>query len=195
MTRRILILDGHPDPSSERFLHALASAYKQGAEEAKHEVLLIRLADLDFPLLRAQEDYERGEPVEAVKRCQATMEWATQVVIPYPLWLGGMPALLKGLLEQIFRPGFAFSRRSPASWPVKLLGGKRARIIVAMGMPALIYRWYYGAHSLRSLRRNILRFVGFRNIRVTMIGTVATMSDAKRSAWLAKMRALGRKAR
>lgn len=156
---------------------------------------MMRLADLDFPLLRTQEDYERGEPIEAVERCQGMVVWATQVVILYPLWLGGMPALLKGLLEQVFRPGFAFSRRESGEWPAKRLSGKRARIIVTMGMPAFIYRWYYRAHSLRSLERNILGFVGFRNTRATVIGGVATIDDRKRGAWLARIRALGRQGR
>jgi putative NADPH-quinone reductase len=40
---------------------------------------------------------------------------------------------------------------------VKFLSYKSARIIVTLGMPTLRYRWYFRAHSLRSLKRNILR--------------------------------------
>lgn len=120
MAQRILILDGHPDPSAERFVHALADAYRQGAESNRHEVMLLRVADLDFPLLRTQADYEKGDPSEAIRRCQGLMDWATYVVILYPLWLGSMPAMLKALLEQILRPGFAFSARKLGRWPVKL---------------------------------------------------------------------------
>jgi len=195
MTQRILILDGHPDPAAERFVHALAAAYQQGAEEGRHEVVAIRVADLEFPLLRTQADYERGDPVGAVRRCQHAMDWATHVVILYPLWLGTMPALLKGLLEQSLRPGFAFSGRKLGRWPVKFFSGKSARIVITMGMPALVYRWYFRAHSLRSLRRNILRFVGFRRVRATLIGSVAALSEPRRQAWLENMRALGRAGR
>ena len=46
------------------------------------------------------------------------------------------------------------------------MSGKSARIVVTMGMPGFWYRWYFRAHSLRSLQRNILKFVGFRqNLR------------------------------
>lgn len=190
-SRNILILDGHPDPANERFVHSLASAYREGAEQSGHQVQTIRIADLDFPLLRSQVDYEKGHPVEAVLRCQSAMDWATHVVILYPLWLGSMPALLKALLEQMLRPGFAFSAAKLGRWPVKFLSYKSARIIVTMGMPELIYRWYFRAHSLRSLQRNILGFVGFRGIRSTLIGGVAGLDTAKRSAWLDKVRALG----
>jgi putative NADPH-quinone reductase len=195
MTERILILDGHPDPATERFVHALAGAYREGAEAGKHEVCALRLADLQFPLLRTQSDYERGDPIEVVRRCQSAMDWATHVVILYPLWLGSMPALLKGLLEQMLRPAFAFSTRKLGRWPVKLQGGKSARVVVTMGMPGWLYRWYYRAHSVRSLQRNILRFIGFRRVRATIIGSVALMNDEERGRHLQKIRAMGRAAR
>ncbi|MET0660443.1 MAG: NAD(P)H-dependent oxidoreductase, partial [Steroidobacteraceae bacterium] len=165
--------------------------YRQGAEE-RNQVQVIRLADLQFPVLRSQTDYERDEPVEAVRRCQDAIEWAMHVVILYPLWLGAMPALLKALLEQMLRPGFAFSNEHPGRWPVKFLSGKTARIVVTMGMPAIVYRWYFGAHSVRSLQRNILNFVGFRRVRTTFIGGIAELSKSERTAWLEKLRVLGR---
>ena len=191
MARNILILDGHPDPADGRLVHALADAYKQGAEQSKHAVQVVRLADLTFPLLRSQADYEQGEPVEAVRQVQHLMEWATHVVIFYPLWLGSMPAMLKALLEQMLRPGFAFSTLKLGRWPVKYMSGKSARIVVTMGMPGFWYRWYFRAHSLRSLQRNILKFVGFRRVRATIIGSAGSMTRAQREAWLQNLRHLG----
>jgi putative NADPH-quinone reductase len=190
----VLIIDGHPDPSAERLVHALAEAYRQGAEQAGHEVRIVRVADLDFPLLRSQSDYERGEPVADVLQCQHLMEWATHVVIFYPLWLGSMPAMLKALLEQTMRPGFAFSTKQLGRWRVKFMSGKSARIVVTMGMPALLYRWYFRAHSLRSLQRNILKFVGFRRVRSTIIGSAGSMSRTQREDWLKSVRSLGQAA-
>ena len=61
--------------------------------------------------------------------------------------------------------------------PKKLLGGKSARIVVTMGMPSLFYRLYYRSHSVRSLARNILGFVGVKPVRVSLIGNVE--GDAK----------------
>lgn len=189
--KNIFILDGHPDPSDARLVHALADAYRQGAEQAGHQVQLVRLADLAFPLLRSQADYEKGEPGDAVRTCQNLMEWATHTVIVYPLWLGSMPALLKGLLEQVMRPGFAFSTLKLGRWRVKYMSGKSARIVVTMGMPGLLYRWYFRAHSLRSLQRNILKFVGFRRVRSTIIGSAGSMTREQRETWLQNLRDLG----
>ena len=63
-----------------------------------------------------------------------------------------------------------------------------------MGMPAFVYRWYFRAHSLKSLERNILKFCGIKPIRESLIGMVEG-KPAHREKWLGKMRALGRSGR
>lgn len=116
------------------------------------------------------------------------------------LLLGSMPAILKGFFEQVFRPGFAFGQAgsgagemSGGCWK-KRLKGRSARIVVTMGMPASVYRWYFGAHGLKNLERNILKFVGIRPVRVSLIGMVE-QSDSIRRAWLERMQRLGTQAR
>jgi putative NADPH-quinone reductase len=189
MARRITIIQGHPDPAGDRFCHALADAYAAAAEAGSLEVKRIEVARLEFPLLRTQADFEKGSPPAQVAAAQEAIRWAEHLVIIYPLWLGMMPALLKGFFEQVFRPGFAH-RMGCGGWQA-LLKGRSARIVVTLGMPALIYRWYFGAHGLRSLERSILAFVGIRPIRETLIGMIGFASDRKRKAWLEKLGALG----
>ena len=195
MAKRITLIDGHPDPDPARVCHALADAYADAAERAGHAVRRIAVAELDIPLLHTREEYETGTPPPAVRHCQETIGWAEHLVIIYPLWLGSMPALLQATLEQVFRPGFATSKVQGGRLWTKLLTGRTARIVVTMGMPALVYRWYFGAHSLKSLERNILRFVGLGPIRETLIGPVEGMGAAKRAAWLGTLRRLGREGR
>jgi putative NADPH-quinone reductase len=77
----------------------------------------------------------------------------------------------------------------------KLLIGKSARIVVTMGMPALVYRWYFGAHSLKSLERNILGLCGIGPIKESLIGMIEAKDPTKRQRWLARMSDLGREAR
>lgn len=190
MGKRIAIIDGHPDPDEARFVHALAQAYAEGALQAGHEIRRIDVASLDVGFLRTAQDWEHEAPTPDIAAAQAAIGWAEHLLIVYPLWLGSMPALLKAFFEQAFRPGFAIAKGRRTMWP-GLLNGRSARIVVTMGMPAFLYRWYFLAHSLRSLERNILRFAGIGPIRETLIGTVEASAD-KRARWLDRLRAFGR---
>ncbi|HEY7610159.1 MAG TPA: NAD(P)H-dependent oxidoreductase [Alphaproteobacteria bacterium] len=192
---RIAVIQGHPDPGGRHLCRALADAYAEGAASRGHEVQRIEVARIDFPWLRTREDFEKGAVPPALAAPQQAMGAADHFVIVYPLWHGTMPAILKAFFEQIFRPGFAMEYGEGGRWPKKRFRGKTARIVVTMGMPALVYRWYFGAHGLKSLERSILRFSGIHPIRESLFGMVEVASDAKRQKWLAGMRRLGAAAR
>ncbi|GEO15463.1 NAD(P)H-dependent oxidoreductase [Microvirga aerophila] len=157
---RIVIIQGHPTSESRHFCHALADAYAEGAIAGGHQVRFIKVSELDFPLLRSKDDWESTAAPPAIAAAQQALAWAQHVVIVYPLWLGGMPALLKGFMEQAFRPAFITGGAGAGTSWKTALKGRSSRIVVAMGMPAVAYRWYFGAHSLRSLKRSILSLVG-----------------------------------
>jgi len=194
MIHRILLIQGHPDTSNRHFNHLLLDAYAQGAAAAGHEVRTLVVADLEFPLLRTQEDWENGTVPAGLTGAQADILWADHLVLFFPLWLGGMPAILKGFLEQVARPGFAFHRDARNPFGAKALGGRSARVIVTMGMPALVYRWYFRAHSVKALERNILGFIGIAPVYETLIGKVAGMAPEAVVRWETKMRRLGSRA-
>lgn len=194
MAARIAIVQGHPDRGGGHFGNALADAYARGAQTGGHEVRRIEVARLDFPVLRSKEEWESATPAVAIREAQGAIDWATHLVIFYPLWLGSMPALLKAFLEQVFRPGFAISRPTPEQAWKKTLSGKSARIVVTMGMPALVYRWYFRAHSLKSLERNILGFCGIGPVSESLVGMVEGKHAARRERWLERMQSLGRRA-
>lgn len=191
MALRILIIQGHPDSRPDHYDHALAAAYRDGAVQAGHEVQTLSVAELEFPWLRTKQEFDESEPPQDILRAQELITWAEHLVFVYPLWLGTMPALLKAFLEQAFRPGYALDLEKP--WH-GLLKGRSVRIIVTMGMPAFFYRWFYRAHSLKSLERNILAFAGLGPIRATLIGMVEAGPE-RREKWLGKVAALGTRAR
>lgn len=192
--RKIVIIDGHPDPDSARFCHALADAYELGAGAGGHAVDVIRVGKIQFPLLRSNDEFKHGPTPETLIPARDMILAADHVVLIYPLWLGTLPALLKAFLEQVFHHDVAFEKAGPNDWPKGRLKGKSARVIVTMGMPALAYRWWYGAHSLKSLERNILKFIGFAPVRDTVFGMVDMVSPAKRQTWLGKVEGFGRRA-
>ncbi len=195
MSKRIVIIQGHPDAQTRHFGHALADEYAKGCEDGGHEVKRIEVATLGFPLLRTKEDFEKGTPPDSIKQAQDAIKWADHLMIIYPLWLGSMPALLKAFLEQVLRPGVAFEYQTSGGMAKKLLTGKSARVVITMGMPAFVYRWIFFAHSLKSFKRNMLRFCGIKPTRVTLIGSIDTMTEARRLGWLDEMRGLGESGR
>ncbi len=193
MSNRIVIIQGHPDPGGKCFCHALEDSYVKGAMEGGHEVKQISTSQLDLPILRTKEEFANKNVPPAIQDCQENIRWAEHLVIIYPLWLGTMPALLKGFFEQVFRYGFAISSGDGDKMPKGLLTGRTSRIIITMGMPALIYRWFFGAHSLKSLERNILKLSGISPIKESLIGCVDSKDNEYRQKWIEDIYALGKK--
>ena len=188
--RNIVIIQGHPDNSRPHLCHALADAYRSGAVSAGFKVEEIDVAKLDFPLIRSQAEFENDDPTSCIKEAQSIISASHHIGLLYPLWLGTMPALLKGFLEQVFRYGYAIGREPNGQFS-KLLTGRSARVVVTMGMPVMAYRWFFGAHSLKNLERNILKFSGIKPVRESLFGMVENVSEKKRSRWLESMRTAG----
>jgi putative NADPH-quinone reductase len=192
--KNILVINGHPDPAKGHLGDALVFSYMAGAQRAGHRVEVLDVAALQFPLVRGKHEWETQAPCADILAAQQSIERAQHILLIYPLWLGDMPALLKGFLEQVLRPGFAFAAVDGGKMPEKKLLGKSARIVVTMGMPAFVYRWFYGAHSLKSLKRNILAFCGIKPIRSTLIGMVESANPDARLAAMRELERLGSKA-
>lgn len=193
MTKRIAIIQGHPDASRERLARALAAAYAEGALAAGHDVRIIDIAAMAFPILRSKKEFDGGVTPPSIVEAQQTIRWCEHMAIFYPLWLGTMPALLHAFFEQTFRPGFAADPGERGRTWKKLLGGRSARIVVTLGMPALVYRWIFRAHALKGLERNILGFAGIGPIKETLFGMVEARSAITHDKWIASLRELGRK--
>jgi len=193
-SKRILLIQGHPDPKGGHLAQALAQAYAEGAVQGGHDLRRVDVAQLDFPVLRSADEWEHGSLPATLKQGQDDIAWAQHIVVFFPLWLGDMPALLKAFLEQVARPGFAFHDDGNGGFGKKGLSGRSARVVVTMGMPALVYRYFFRAHSLKSLERNVLGFVGIAPVHETLIGMVDRMQAKERERWFEKLRALGRRA-
>jgi putative NADPH-quinone reductase len=187
---RIAIIVGHA--RKDTYCEALGEAYRRGAEAGGHKATLIVTSKMMFdPILR--EGFTKIQPLENDLQVahDAIME-ADHLVFIFPLWLGTLPAIFKGFLERVLQPDLV--EPSKKGKFAKILKGKSARVIMTMGMPGFIYRWYFGAFALRMLKRNILEFVGVSPIRATIHGMIEAVTQEKRQSWLADAEAMGRKA-
>lgn len=192
MLRNVCIIDGHPDGDPARLIHSLADAYAEGAVLAGHTISRIRVSALDFPLLDSTADFETPPP-EPVLSERNKIAAADHVVIFFPLWLGGMPAKLRGFFEQTARGSFFLGQaKEGAHWPAKMMEGKSAHTVITMGMPGLVYRFGMDAGSLKALERGVLGLSGFKPLTHTVLGGMGNISPDRYAELYEEMRVQGR---
>jgi NAD(P)H dehydrogenase (quinone) len=184
---RILVIDGHPD--SKSLTHDLSAAYQAGAGQHL-EVARLELRELRFdPILRR--GYAEPQPLEPdLQRAQAAILAAQHVAWFFPCWWNAPPALVKGFLDRVLLPGFAF-RYGDSALPEKLLAGRSARFVTSMDSP-----WIWHVLVNRSalhvqFERSTLKFCGFSPVRSNTFYSARKMSAQDRERATEKMRKVG----
>jgi len=188
---KIFILMGNPDAESTLGCD-LADMYAKEAQAAGHEVRRTNIGDLSFdPILhKGYKEIQQLEP--DLLKVQEDMKWADHFVLIYPLWWAGMPALLKGMWDRLFIPGFAFHfHKNGMGWD-KLLKGKTARVIITSKNWPLLERVLFGDFT-NEVGRAILGFAGYK-VKLTEIGHSEHMPEAQKARWMKKITSLARKA-
>ncbi len=194
MGKQILLILGHPN--SDSFCGAIADSYEAGAKAAGHRVTRLDLGKLQFdPILH--KGYAVIQDLEPdLVMAQDAVRRADHLVFVFPVWWGGPPALMKGFIDRLFLPGFAFKFKSPtAVWWDRLLEKRSARLIVTMDTPPWYYRFVYRMPGHNQMRRTILDFCGVKPVSITEFGPVKTSDDKLRQKWLGAVEILGRDAR
>lgn len=185
----ILVINGHPDPDS--FNAALAAAYAAGATGSGAEVRGIELGRIAFNPNLSFGYRKRTELEPDLLRAQELIKWADHLVFVYPIWWGSMPALLKGFIDRVFLPGFAFKYRENSPLWDKLLTGKSARLIVTMDTPSWYNKLVYRSAGHTVMRGNILKFCGINPVRITEFTPIKPSTSERRTKWLEQTKKLG----
>lgn len=189
--RRVVVILGHPHAHS--YGAHLAQRAAQVFTEAGHEVRSLKLHALNFdPILRA--GYRGEQALEPdLQTAQEMLLWAEHWVLVYPVWWGGMPALLKGFFDRVLLPGFAFRYRKNSKMWDKLLAGRSAQIISTQDTPSWYFRWVWGRPAHNQMRHTILGFCGIQTVELREIGPIQGASDAQRAAWVDQLASLPRR--
>jgi len=191
-SRKVFILLGHPDKDS--FNCTLADEYQKGAEEAGHEVRRMNLSDMQFdPILHY--GYRLIQALEPdLLSFQENMRWCDHFIVFYPSWWSTMPALLKGLFDRTWLPGFAYHFTGEFFWK-KLMKGKSATMVVTSDTIPFAQTFIFG-DTINELKRGILWFAGFSPIYVRRFGYLKHFgSISRRERIKYKIRKFGRKAK
>jgi len=188
--KRILIILGNPD--SETYSGEIANAYQEAAESAGHEVRRVNLGEITFdPILH--HGYKVIQELEPdLVALQESWNWADHTVIIYPNWWNTMPALLKGMFDRMWLPGFAFNFDKQTKKLIQRLKGKTARVIIVAGTHSPFQTWWRYGDYTNEIQHGILEFAGIRT-KVTAYGPCERVSQKRRENWLDEITELGKR--
>ncbi|MCB9815590.1 NAD(P)H-dependent oxidoreductase [Candidatus Nomurabacteria bacterium] len=191
-TKKIVILCGHPDADS--FTGGVLDQYQTAAEDAGHEVRRFNLGEMNFdPILhKGYKEIQQLEP-DLITFQQAVTE-CDHLVIGYPNWWCTMPALLKGLFDRIWLPGFAFNFNKQTKKIEKHLKGKTARVFILSGSHSPFKTWWQFGDYTNEIQYGILEFAGLKT-QVSSFGPCERVDDSVRAKWMKEVQALGKAAR
>jgi putative NADPH-quinone reductase len=190
--KKIFILLGHPD--SDSLNNTLASEYERGATEAGHEVRRMNIGEMQFdPMLH--HGYRLRQELEPdLLAFQENVKWCDHFVIFYPSWWSTMPAMLKGLFDRAWLPGFAYNFVKGGYMWKRLMKGKSASMIVTSDTAPIIQRIMFG-DTTNELKKGILWFSGFGPIYVHKFGYLKHFGMSRRFRLHKKAFNLGKRAK
>lgn len=189
MPKKILIINGHPDKESFNF--AMADAYKKGALKSSAKIKEITIRELEFNV-NLQFGYRKRTELEPdLLDAQEKIKWADHLVWVYPVWWGSVPAIMKGFIDRVFLPGFAFKKREGSVWWDKFLNGKTARLICTLDQTGWYYKLINRSPSHHAMKKLTMQFVGVRSVKITTVAPIRLSKQEFRSNWLKKLERLG----
>jgi NAD(P)H dehydrogenase (quinone) len=185
-TMKILMILGHPDPDSLN--HAIAKAVRDDLEDAGHTIMFHDLYKEGFdPLLVAEEIPESGKINHEIETYCAELSSANGIIIVHPNWWGQPPAVLKGWVDRVFRPGVAYRFEEGDSGegiPVGLLIASFAVVINTSNTPAEREQASFGDPLEAIWRRCIFDLCGVRNFHRKTFSVVVTSTMKQRRCWI-----------
>jgi putative NADPH-quinone reductase len=166
-------------------------AYSEGARKVGHSVETVHLSELEFdPVLWNGKDEEQALEPDLVKLQEQVLA-CEHIVFAYPTWWGTPPALMKGMIDRVFLPGFAYRYEQGDKAPQQLLKGRSGRLMVTMDTPPWYYRLAYGAPGHKMMKRTVLGFSGIKPVRISSYGSVFSSTAEQRANWMENARSLG----
>lgn len=175
---KIYLILGHPDRDS--YNGKLTDAIEQNAIAHGHEVRRQNLGDLKFdPILwHGYKTIQQLEP--DLIQAKANILWCDRLIIVYPMWWGSLPALMKGFIDRVFHPGFAFKYHEKDPFWDKLLKGRSAHVICTSDAPGWWLWLKYHNSDKHTLREAILEFCGITPVIFKRIGYMKNLTEAQR---------------
>ena len=182
----ILIILAHPDPAS--FNHALAAATARAARQQGHGVVLHDLYAEEFDPILPKAEFAKGGALEPwLRRYCDDLAAADGIVIVHPNWWGQPPAILKGWIDRVVRPGVAYAFEEGDSGegvPVGLLRARTAVVLNTSNTPPEREQQAFGDPLDSIWKRCVFGLCGVHDVRRRTYGVVVTTTKEMRARWL-----------
>lgn len=187
---QISVILAHPRPGS--FNHAIAREAVAALQDANHTVLFHDLYAEGFDPILLSEEIARDTqlPPLVTRHCEELIS-ADGIVIVHPDWWGMPPAILKGWIDRVLRPGVTYrfaEADSGEGVPVGLLKAKAALVFNTSNTPKQREIEVFGDPLERLWRDCVLSFCGVPVVHRRMFGVVVTSTEEQRKAWLREVR-------
>lgn len=188
----LLIILGHPDPGS--FNHALAAGASDALRQEGHDVVVHDLyAEAFDPVLPAGEIPERGGVPPLIEQHCRELSRADGIIIVHPNWWGQPPAILKGWVDRVLRPGAAYrfaEGDGGEGVPIGLLKARAAVVLNTSNTTDVRERRDFGDPLELLWKRCIFDLCGVRHFHRRMFSVVITSTVEQRQAWIEEARHL-----
>lgn len=177
-----LIVLCNPEPKSLNA--AAATSIAEAFRSAGHSTRLLDLYRIEFsPILTADEVNRRFSFDEIVQEHAHFVTTADSLVFVHPDWWGAMPALLKGWIDRVFRPGVAYEYEGPefgTKSRVPLMSGKSASVCITSDQPLPP-----DGHPIERIwTEHILAFCGIIRPVCHILGDIRNTTYRRRRRWI-----------
>ncbi len=188
----VSVILAHPDAGS--FNHAIADAAVAALRGNGHDVRFHDLyAERFDPLLPAAEIPKQARLDPLVKRHCDEIAQAEGIVIVHPNWWGQPPAVMKGWIDRVIRPGVAYEFREGDSGegvPCGLLKAKTAVVFNTSNTASERERTVFG-DPLNTIWKNcIFGLCGVTDVRQRTFSVIVTSTETQRKRWLKEVQAI-----
>lgn len=189
---KISVILAHPDRSS--FNHAIAQAVVEELENKGHGVFFHDLYGEGFdPLLAGKEiPKDASLPQMIREHCEEIRE-AEGIIIVHPNWWGQPPAIMKGWIDRVIRPGIAYEfleGNAGDGIPKGLLRAKAAIVLNTSNTEQEREKGVFG-DPLETIWKNcVFGLCGVHVFYRRVFSVVITATEAQRKQWLDEVKAM-----
>ena len=187
---KISLILAHPDKNS--FNHAIAHTVAEELESIGNEVIFHDLYEEKFnPILPTSEiPKDACLPPEIQAHCDE-ISTADGIVIIHPNWWGQPPAILKGWVDRVIRPGVAYEfieEDSGEGIPKGLLKAKFALVLNTSNTPTEREKRVFGDPLEALWKKCVFELCGVKIFHRRMFNIIVISSEKDRENWLVESR-------